>query len=52
MKNKTCPVCNWEIKDDGKTVKVENTKVVVCCEDCAEKVKANPRKYLPKEASR
>jgi ribosome-binding protein aMBF1 (putative translation factor) len=49
MKNKTCPVCGWEIKDVGKTVKVEGTSVVVCCDDCAEKAKANPRKYLPQE---
>ena len=52
MKSKKCPVCDWEIKDGGKTVKVENASVVVCCDDCAEKVKANPRHYLPQEAGR
>ncbi len=51
MKNKKCPVCDWEIKDGGKTVNVENTRILVCCDDCAEKVKASPRRYLP-EAGR
>ena len=52
MKNKKCPVCDWEIKDGGKTVKVDNTSVVVCCDDCAEKVKANPAKYRSQEVGR
>ena len=52
MKIKKCPVCDWEIKDGGKTVKVENSSVVVCCDDCAEKVKAHPGKYLQQEAGR
>ena len=48
MKTKTnkCPVCEWEIKDRGKTVKVRDLSVVVCCDDCADKIKANPGKYL------
>jgi ribosome-binding protein aMBF1 (putative translation factor) len=50
MKSKKCPVCGWEIKNGGKTVKVEGTSVVVCSDDCAEKVKANPRRYRPQEA--
>ena len=52
MKTRKCPVCDWEIKDGGKTVKVENTSVLVCCDDCAEKLKANPRRYLRQEAGR
>jgi ribosome-binding protein aMBF1 (putative translation factor) len=47
MKSKKCPVCGWEIKDSGKTVKVKGTSVAVCSDDCAEKVKANPKHYLP-----
>jgi ribosome-binding protein aMBF1 (putative translation factor) len=52
MKTRKCPVCDWEIKDQGKTVKVEGKNVVVCCDDCAEKVKTNPRQYLQREAGR
>lgn len=47
MQTKTtkCPVCDWEIKDEGIKVKVGNKEVVVCCDDCAKKVKANPEQY-------
>jgi len=45
-KLKKCPVCDWEIKNGGKTVKLSGRSVVVCCDDCGEKVKANPAKYL------
>ena len=41
-----CPVCKWEIKEDGRQVKVDGRVVLVCCDDCATKVKANPAKYL------
>jgi ribosome-binding protein aMBF1 (putative translation factor) len=41
-----CPVCKWEIKDEGKQIKVEGKIVLVCCDDCAAKVKANPTKYV------
>jgi hypothetical protein len=40
-----CPVCDWEIKEGGKTVEVGGKSIVVCCDDCGEKVKANPEKY-------
>jgi ribosome-binding protein aMBF1 (putative translation factor) len=46
MKTKKCPVCDWEIKDAGKLVKIKGAEVIVCCEDCAQKVKADPQKYL------
>jgi ribosome-binding protein aMBF1 (putative translation factor) len=52
MKSRKCPVCDWEIKDGGKTVKVEGTPMVVCCDECAEKIKANPRQYVRREAGR
>jgi hypothetical protein len=46
MKTDKCPVCGWEIKDDGKKVQVnDRVVVIVCCDDCAEKVKADPVKY-------
>lgn len=42
---KKCPVCDWEIKEGGKSVKVEGKTVVVCCDECAAKVKADPGKF-------
>ena len=45
-KVKKCLVCDWEIKSGGKNVRVSGRSVVVCCDDCGEKVKANPAKYL------
>jgi hypothetical protein len=33
-----CPVCNWEIKDEGIKVKAGDKEVVVCCEECADKL--------------
>lgn len=43
-----CPVCDSEIKDKGKTVKVGDRTVTVCCSSCAEKVNAEPKKYAVK----
>jgi len=40
-----CPVCDWDLKGDAKSVKVEGKTVRVCCDDCAARVKANPKKY-------
>ena len=48
-KNRKCPVCDWELKDSFETVQVGGRSVAVCCEDCANKVKTNPGKYLPHE---
>jgi hypothetical protein len=45
MAVKKCPVCDWEIKDKGKEVRVAGKTVIVCCEDCADKVKKEPAKY-------
>lgn len=45
MKAAKCPVCDWDIKDGGKTVKAGGGTVVVCCDDCAKAVKENPDKY-------
>lgn len=40
-----CPVCQWEIKDE-KAVTVNGKVILVCCDDCAKKVKADPKKYV------
>ena len=45
MKTKKCPVCDWEIKDGGITVKVGGKEITVCCDECAQKAKENPAKY-------
>jgi hypothetical protein len=45
MKSKKCPVCDWDIKDDGIKLKVGGKEIVVCCDDCANKAKAEPAKY-------
>jgi ribosome-binding protein aMBF1 (putative translation factor) len=51
MKTRKCPVCDWEIEGNGKTVKLEGTNVLVCCDECAEKVRSNPGKYPQKEGA-
>ncbi len=49
MKTKKCPVCDWEIKDAGKELKLPSgAVVVVCCDDCAAKAKAAPEKFTPR----
>lgn len=45
MKTKKCPVCDWEIKDEGIKVKVGGKEITVCCEDCATKAKQDPAQY-------
>ena len=42
MATKKCPVCDWEIKDAGITVKAAGKELTVCCDDCAKKAKENP----------
>lgn len=51
MAAKKCPVCDWAIKDSGKKVQVNGKTVTVCCDDCAAKVKADPKKYAGKQAT-
>ncbi len=46
MPARQCPVCRWEIKDDGKQVKVDGRVILVCCAECAAKVKADPQKFI------
>ena len=41
---KKCPVCNWEIKDKGISVKSDGKNIVVCCSECADKLKAKKGK--------
>jgi hypothetical protein len=45
MKTRKCPVCDWDIKDAGIKVKAGAKELVVCCDDCAKKVQAEPAKY-------
>jgi ribosome-binding protein aMBF1 (putative translation factor) len=45
MKTKKCPVCDWDIKDEGIKVKVGGKEIVVCCDDCAKKAKEGPSKH-------
>ncbi len=48
MAKKTCPVCDWEIKDEGKQIKLDGKTVTVCCDACAKKFRADPQKYRKK----
>jgi hypothetical protein len=41
-----CPVCAWEIKDNGQEVKVQDRTVLVCCDECAREVMKDPSKYV------
>lgn len=46
MGDTKCPVCQWEInEEEGKSVEVGSRVILVCCDDCAAKVKAEPDKY-------
>ncbi len=45
METKKCPVCDWEIKDEGVKVQAGGKEMTVCCDDCANKVKESPAKY-------
>ncbi len=45
-KTAKCPVCQWEIKDNGQEIKAGGKIVIVCCDDCAKKVKSDPMKYI------
>ena len=41
-----CPVCDWEIKGKGIAVNAGGKTLSVCCDECAQKVKADPTPYL------
>ena len=45
MMSRKCDVCRWEIKDTGKQIEYEGRIILVCCDECERKVRANPRKY-------
>lgn len=40
MDSVKCPVCDWEITDGGIKITVGGKELTVCCDDCAEKAKA------------
>ena len=46
MKSKKCPICGWDIQGGGIKVKVGSKMIVVCCDDCAEKMKKTARNKL------
>lgn len=43
--SKKCPVCDYELDSKSKAVRVGGRKVRVCCDECGEKVAAQPNKY-------
>ena len=45
-----CPVCDGKLDQNAKEVKVGGRTIKVCCDECAEKVKASPEKYAPRKA--
>jgi len=40
---KKCPVCDYDIKDAGVTVEIDGKKTVVCCKECADKLRKEKR---------
>ncbi len=50
MSTAKCPVCSWDMKDGSVKVKVAGREITVCCDECAEKAKAEPAKYAPARA--
>ena len=46
MKKETCPVCDWEINDHGREIKVRDRTVIVCCEECEKELLKRPDKYM------
>lgn len=46
MLPRKCPVCDWEIKDEAQQIKLEGNVILVCCDECAKKFKADPHKYI------
>ncbi len=38
-----CPVCKWEIKDDGLAVRIDGKDIMVCCQECADKLRKDPK---------
>ena len=49
VKNESkCPVCDYKLEAGAKSIMVEGRKVAVCCDECAEKVRSSPAKYLRK----
>ena len=43
-----CPVCDYELDSKAKRIEVRGKTIKVCCDECAEKVQANPAKYAAK----
>lgn len=43
-----CPVCDYVI-ENPVNVKTPAGEVVVCCDDCSEKVNQNPQEYATRK---
>ena len=41
-----CPVCDWQITGGGIKIKVGAKEITVCCDECAEKAKGDPARYV------
>jgi ribosome-binding protein aMBF1 (putative translation factor) len=41
-----CPVCGYVLDSKAQPVKVGHHVILVCCQDCERKVRANPTKYI------
>ena len=46
MATKKCPVCDWVIEDDAKTIEFDGKTITVCCDECAAKFQDNPEQYM------
>jgi hypothetical protein len=44
--SKICSVCDQPVSGNGVKVKAAGKDVTVCCNGCADALKANPDKYL------
>jgi hypothetical protein len=45
MDTTKCPVCDWDVNDGGIKVKAGGREIIVCCDDCAKQIEADPAKY-------
>jgi endogenous inhibitor of DNA gyrase (YacG/DUF329 family) len=46
MATAQCPVCGWDITEEGRReVRIGRQTITVCCDECARAVEADPGKY-------
>ncbi len=46
MAYEKCPVCGWDMQDGGIKLTVAGKQITVCCDECAEKAKTDPKAYV------